>query len=170
MKLFDSLFGKKEDSLNERAEKLVTAAKIQAVASFVPMLDKFPFLSKVKPTDWDFFITVAGVFIASSILEQLRLDNKRKESLMDIVSNNLLEWNSDGIAAFDDCKYLFEKVHEELSVTAEYQKDNKFLAADSLGMWVTWNLLQHKPENNDEINFSRTIGLITIHAFSNWWS
>ena len=52
------------DSLDGMARSLVTAVNIFAIGSYVQTRDKFPELESVTPEDWDFFVTVAGVFVA----------------------------------------------------------------------------------------------------------
>jgi hypothetical protein len=120
MKLFDNLFSNRQNALNEKAKKLVYTANAFAVSLFVPTLDKFPILSEIDTKNWDFIITVASVFIASTRLSQLKLDNKQEECLMDLVARSLNEWDPDGIGAFNDCKNLFEKEYDQLAELSDY--------------------------------------------------
>jgi hypothetical protein len=170
MKLFDNLFSNRQNALSEKAEKLVYTANAFAVSLFVPTLDKFSILSEIDTKNWDFIVTVASVFIASNRLRQLKLDNKQEEYLMDLVARSLNEWDPDGIGAFNDCKNLFEKEYYQLAASSGYQKDNKFLAADALGIWIVWNLFQRQPKSSDEINLLRVIGSTVISAFFSWWN
>ncbi len=109
MKLFDNLFSNRQNALNEKTKKLVYTANAFAVSLFVPTLDKFPILSEIDTKNWDFIITVASVFIASTRLSQLKLDNKQEECLMDLVARSLNEWDPDGIGAFNDCRICLKK-------------------------------------------------------------
>lgn len=169
MKFIDKLFGPKEDPLVKQAENLVSAAKIFAVSFFVPTLDRFPILSEVDPKHWDFIVTVAGVFIAASRLNDLRLDSKREEIVMVIVAKKLNEWDPDGIRAFEDCKHLFEMEYDRLATSLEYQQNNRFLAADALGIWIVWNLFKRQPQCDEEAKLVRVIGASVTHAFFSWW-
>ncbi len=107
MGILSRLFKTKEDPLQNQAAALVPAAGINATSMFVPHLDKFPFLREVDVEHWDFILTVAGVFMAASRLNSLRLGDIRQESLMETVAESLVEWNPDGIRGFEDCMDLF---------------------------------------------------------------
>lgn len=169
MNFIKKLFGPKQDTLIERAEKTVSAANIFAVSSFVPTLDRFPILSKVDPKQWDFIVSVAGIFIAASRLNDLRLDSKREEIVMDIMAKKLNEWDPDGIKAFEDCKHLFEMEYDRLAVSLEYQQDKRFLSADALGIWIVWNLFKRQAQSDEEVNLVRVIGTSVTSAFFDWW-
>jgi hypothetical protein len=169
VKFIDKLFGSKEDILAKQAEKLVRSANIFAVSFFVPTLDHFPILSEVGTKHWDFIVSVAGVFIATSRLNDLRLDSKREEIVLDIVAKELNEWDPDGIRAFEDCKHLFEMEYDRLAVSLEYQQNNRFLAADALGIWIVWNLFKRQPQRDEEVKLVRVIGTSVINAFFSWW-
>ena len=70
---------KTDDPLRAQAERLVSSAIISATSMFVPAVDQHPLLKPVKPESWDFFVTVAGVFIAASRLQNLHLSDNRKQ-------------------------------------------------------------------------------------------
>ena len=89
MGIFSGLFRPKEDPLRKQAATLVPAAKINATSMFVPLLDEFPFLREADVEHWDFILTVAGVFMGASRLNNLRLGDAREESLMKIVADSL---------------------------------------------------------------------------------
>ena len=160
---------KSKNALIKQAETLVSAANILAVSSFVPTLDRFPILSKVDPKHWDFIVSVAGVFIAASRLNNLRLKSDQEDLLMEIVAKKLNEWDPDGIRALEDCKSLFEIEYDRLKASSEYQKDNRFLSSDALGIWIVWNLFARQPQSDKEVNLVRIIGSSVTHAFFDWW-
>ena len=64
MSFFRRLLGERQDPLLERAGTLVQAAHINAVGMFTPLLERFPSLQRVDTEQWDFVLTVAGVFMA----------------------------------------------------------------------------------------------------------
>jgi hypothetical protein len=169
MGFIDKLFGHKEDTLTKQAKNLVSAANVFAVSLFVPTLDRFSILSEIKPKHWDFIVSVAGVFIAATRLNSLRLDSKREEILMDIVTKEFNTWDPDGIRAFEDCKQLFEMEYDRLSTLSEYQKDNHSLASDALGIWIVWNVFGRQPQSDEEVELVRVIGSAVTHAFFGWW-
>lgn len=160
---------KSKNALIKQAETLVSAANIFAVSSFIPTLDRFPILSKVDPKHWDFIVSVAGVFIAASQLNNLRLKSDQEDLLMKIVAKKLNEWDRDGIRVFEDCKSLFETEYDRLKASSEYQKDNRFLSTDALGIWIVWNLFARQPQRDKEVNLVRIIGSSVTHAFFDWW-
>ena len=166
MALIEKLFGSKRDPLNERADTLVSAAQINAVGSFRPLADKFQFLGDVKLQDWDFFVTVAAVFMGATRLNNLRIDEAREDKLMEIVAGRLDEWNKDGIRGFEDCKRLFESEFDRLTQAGH---DSRFVASDSVGKWIVWNVLGRAPESDDECLLVRAIGAMVTHAVFDWW-
>ena len=68
-----NLFGEKQDPLLKRAGDLVPFAEINAIGMFTPMLGRFTILHQVKTEQWDFVLTVAGVFMAATRLTNLNL-------------------------------------------------------------------------------------------------
>jgi hypothetical protein len=89
MGLISRLLGKPDDYLDRQARSLVDAAKVQATGSYLPLLDRFPVLGDVRPEHWDFFVTVAGVFIAVTRLNKLDLPEQREDHLLEIVTQVL---------------------------------------------------------------------------------
>jgi hypothetical protein len=161
------LFGEKEDPLLERAATLVEAAQAHAVGMFTPLIDRFPILRKVDIERWDFILTVAGVFMAATRLNNLRLGDAREEKLMGVVAERLNEWKPGGIRGFDDCKGLFEEEFDRLNAAGH---DPRFVASDAVGNWIVRNVLGHVPETNEECMLVRSAGTLTTYAFFDWWA
>jgi hypothetical protein len=70
--------------------------------------------------------------------------------------------------AFEDCKAMFERNYKALKAI---DHDPKFIAADSLGMWIAWNVLERKPgDTEQERQFVRVVGGAVVHSFFSWWS
>jgi hypothetical protein len=166
MSLISKLLGKSEDPLDRQAGSLVSAAQVHATASYIPTLQRFPIVGTVPAEQWDFFVTVAGVFVAATRLNSLRLPEAREHRLMDRVGTDLNEWSSDGIRAFEDCKALFEQEFDRLT---GLRHDPQFTTADALGLWIVWNLLRRRPTTDENIGLVRGIGALTTHAFFAWW-
>lgn len=156
----------KQDPLQKQANSLVSAAAINATSLFVLLLDKFPFLEKVDVEHWDFIVTVAGVFVGASRLNNLHVGDAREEMLMETVAEHLVEKYQDGIRAFEDCKHLYETEYDRLAATGP---DPAFLASDAVGKWIVWNVLGRAPESHDECTLVHTIGGMITHAFFDWW-
>lgn len=155
------------DRLEEQAAKLVPAASLHAVGMYEPLLERSPLTGEIAPDDWDFFATVAGVFIAATRLNNLRVTEEREARLLEIVARDLGDWNPNGLQAFEDCKSLFEKEYDRLSAAGH---DPQFTAADALGIWLVWNLLGRQPQTDDEVMLVRSAGALITHAFFNWWA
>lgn len=167
MSFLRRLLGETQDPLLERAGNLVQAAHINAVGMFTPLLERFPILKRVDTEQWDFVLTVAGVFMAASRLNNLRLGDTREERLMEIVADRLNRWKPDGIRAFEDCKGLFEKEFHRLTAAAH---EPRFVAADAVGIWIVWNVLGRSPQTDEECQLVRATGTLATHAFFDWWN
>jgi hypothetical protein len=150
------------DPLFEQASRLVTVAHTQAAASNFALLSEFPILESVPLESWDFFVTVAGVFVATTRLASF--PEEREAQLTTQVVANLNEWSPRGLAGLRDCEAFFERTCEGLSKV----KDPNFIAADSLGMWIVWNVLERRPAFED-MGLVRAIGGLTIARFCDWW-
>jgi hypothetical protein len=165
---FRGLFGRKGDPLQGQAETLVDAARINATGFFIPLLDKFPILRDADIGRWDFFLTIAGVFIAATRLRNLNLETAREEHLMAIVSDRLVAWDSaHGLAAFEDCKSFFERTFDGLTDTGH---EPRYVASDSIGAWIIWNIFDRAPKTEEERQLTRAAGVMIVHVFHNWWS
>ena len=168
MRFFRKLRRGKDDGLRESAERLVPSASVNAAAMFVPMLDQHPLLKKVNPEQWDFLLTVAGVFMAATRLQKAQLGDDRKQELMDVVARGLAHWSpKNGIRGFEDCKAMFKGNFDALT---SIQHEPRFIASDAIGMWIVWNLLQRPPEAEEARKLARAAGASVVHTFFSWWS
>jgi hypothetical protein len=145
---------------------LVSAANISAIGMFTPLLDKFPLLRPIDIKHWDFILTIAAVFMASSRLNNLHLGDAREEALMEVIAERLDQWQPDGTHAFEDCKKLYESEYDRLAATGH---EKRFLASDSVGKWIVLNVFGRAPQSDDECMLVRAAGAMVTHAFFNWW-
>ena len=157
----------KTDPLLNKAESLVKAAHIGAGGMFTALLDHSPFLRKVDIEHGVFILTVAGVFIAASRLNNLSLSDDRIDGIMEVVSEHLNQWDPDGIQAFEDCKGLFESEFDRL--TQAGHDEPSFVASDSLGIWIVLNVLERRPQTDKELKLIRVAGAMVTTAFFAWW-
>jgi hypothetical protein len=165
---FRGLFGTRPDPLTRQAEILVEAARINAIGSFVPLLDEFPLLQEANPEHWDFILTIAGVFIAATRLRNLHLDHAREDKLSDIISEYLYKSNSSqGASGFDDCKSFFERTYDALEKSGH---EPRFTASDAIGSWIIWNVLSRAPETEEEQRLMRAVGMLITHRLYDWWN
>ncbi len=154
------------DSFVLRARVLVQGCKIVAIPS-IPVLSKqFPLLDAIDRENWDFILTVAGVFIATSRLEQLNLSNSRKQAVLNVIADSLNQWHPDGRYAFEDCKALFEDEFDRLRTEGE---EELYIGSDALGLWIVWNILGHEPQNEEEARLQRAVGVLVIGALLDFW-
>ena len=168
MRFFQNLGRGKDDPLRGQAERLVSSASVSAVTMFLPMLDQHPLLKRVNPEQWDFLLTIAGVFMAATRLQNLHLRDDRQRELMEVVAHGLTDWNPEnGIRGFEDCKAMFERTFDALT---KIQREPRFIASDSIGSWIVWNLLGRPPEAEEERKLVRAVGVSVVHAFLSWWS
>ena len=166
MSFLRGLFGEKLDPLLDRAADLVQAAQMNAVGMFTPLLERFPILRQADTEHWDFIVTVAGVFMAATRLNNLRLGDRREEKLMEVVAERLNQWKAGGIRGFEDCKGLFEREFDRLDAAGH---DPRFVASDAVGKWIVWNLLGRPPQTDEECMLVRATGTMVTHAFFDWW-
>jgi len=145
---------------------LVTQASTAAVSIFLPMADRFSFLTDVQTDDWDFFLTVACIFGSALHLSSTAFSSEDKVRLRGRILTTLDKWNAQGASAFLDCERLFWKTHDSLSRGGH---DTTFLNPDSLGTWVAWNLLGRAPQSESELQFTRTVGLLSLDILNAFW-
>jgi|SRR6516162_1059258 hypothetical protein len=168
MKLFQKLGRRKTDPLRGKAERLISSAAVNATTMFLPMLDRHPVLKTVNPTQWDFLVTIASVFMAATRLQNLKLSDDRQQELMGVVARDLADWGPEnGIRGFEDCKAMFERNFDALT---SIQHEPQFIASDAVGMWIVLNLLQRSPETDEELKLVRAVGVSVVHTFFSWWS
>lgn len=169
MSILSRLFSNADDKLETRAKELVSLANVSTVTMFGPLFNQYPQLGKARTEDWDFFATVAFVFMAATRLNALSIPDAKNEALMEIVASELSAWNGNGIRAFGDCQDMFDKQYEVLSSLPEYA-DERFLGSDALGIWVIWNVLQRDPINEVDMPLVRSSGALITHSAFNWWT
>jgi len=167
MDMLRRLLGKKHDPLMERADTLVQMANVNAVGAFTPMLGEFPLLRETDTENWDFILTVAGVFMAATRLRNLRVGEAREQKLMNVVYERFTGWDAkNGIRAFEDCKSFFASNFDTLTKRGH---EPQFVASDAIGLWIVWNVLGRAPQSEKEGSLVRTVGVLVTHAFFNWW-
>lgn len=151
----------------ERARALVSVANIAAISQFVPLLDHCPALRQVKPEQWDFIGTIAGVFVAVTRLHTNdHIEEGRKVHMMEVIQSEMIKYDADALRAFIDCKKLFEQVHTRLTDAGE---NPRFIGTDSLGNWIVLNLLGQLPEREIGGQLIRVAGGIVVHNLSEYW-
>ncbi len=156
------------DSLQPQAERLVSAAKVVATTSFVPLLNDFPCLRKCNVENWDFFATAAATCVGiNNLLEKISADQFRSLYNAAILPE-LQRWSPQGQDAVLDCQTFIKRIEDANQLDGE-ENNTTLLATDALGMWVFWNLFQRQPAD-EESNAARAIGQIIASQFQDWWN
>jgi hypothetical protein len=156
------------DPLTKQAETLVQAANAKAITAFVALLDKFPLLKSVDTKQWDFVLTIAGVFIAVTRLSNLKLGEHREEELLMKVSAALDQWDAaNGIRGFEHCKSVYERNYDLLTNSGH---ERRFITSDAIGWWIFWMLFEaHQGGSEKERELIRVVGVMVTNAFFDWW-
>jgi hypothetical protein len=134
------------------------------VASYSSFVEQFPFLSEVSDDDWDFYLIVGLAFGATLKTQDLNIDALQRDKLKESILSALIEWKSDGEAAFFDCETLFRKTHQKLT-----NYNSQYPTADALGYWIVFNLLKRPPQQENEKEFMRTAGLWSLGVLGSFW-
>ena len=153
--------------LFESGKKLPSAAKILSVNSYTQFLDKFGVIGQIEPKQWDFVLTIAGIFVAISQLNHENISDRDKNTLLDEITKGAIEIYPDFIEACEDCRNFVDRTYDGLK--KECQGNEQFLFSDSLGGWVVWNLFGHASVGSKEKNLIRSIGIFLVQSFISWW-
>lgn len=166
MSLLGRLLGRQDPRL-KRARDLAQVSRLFANPMKMALAERFPVLFDVEGEQWDFVVTVAFVFLATSRLGQIGLTDYQKQPLLDAIEAGLIHWDQSAPRAFDDCKTLFEREYDRLAAN---KRDPRFLASDALGLWVFWNLFKRPPHDNNDAELLRALGVSVVGAVFNYWN
>jgi hypothetical protein len=168
LKIFEKIFGPSK-KLSQRAEILVSTANLHGISSYTPLSEQYKAIKKVNPSNWDYVITVAGIYVAILKLGSLKINSISREKVTLAIIDNLNKWNTSGLDALEDCKTVFSKEYERLESIDSYREDSRFIVADALGVWIFLNLFQEMPRLHEDYNLSRALGIMSINNFTSWW-
>lgn len=133
MSFLSKLFGAPKDPLLDNALKVVPAAHMMARTMYLPMIDKDPRLRSVDVKLWDFFMGLAGVFVALRALEKSGLDASRQLKLRSVILKSLREWRPSADRGLEDCRRFVEAEWQKLA-NGGHALGN--LLAVAVGIWV----------------------------------
>ncbi|MFQ5903563.1 MAG: hypothetical protein ACE5JO_07730 [Candidatus Binatia bacterium] len=170
MSLFSKFQRSRSADVGSQAKRLVAASQILATDSYTDVAKRFDLVHDVPTDRWDFILTIAGVFIAVSRLEETSLSDSQKHELSEVVATDLTKWDSKAVAAFEDCREFFNRTYDGSASESPYKDDPTYLATDALGSWIVWNLFDHAPEATQERQLVRVLGGLATHSFFRWWS
>jgi len=158
------------DPLEEKAKMIVSGARLASIGVSTPLItrmsESIPDLRKVDLGDWDFFLTVATVFMATIRLGSMGFSEDRIDRLMAIVSRELDESVPNGIRGYEDCRMHFE---EEAHRLAEAGHEPAYLVQDAVGIWIAGNLLGRRPQTDVECGLVRVTGELVLHLSGGCW-
>jgi hypothetical protein len=140
-----------------------------ATSSYTTSAAKFPTIWRIDTRHWDFILATGGVFVGISQLNHESLSEHTKDSILDIVSEAVTAWQTDGPKAIEDCRQFVGRTYDGLESLPEYSRVPQFLFSDSLGGLVVWNLFGHAPSTEEETRLVRVLGGMLVHSFMYWW-
>jgi len=165
MNFLKKLFSKK-DPFEKRAHDLALISKTIAKGHWLALSERYNFIYNFSDSDWDFFVTVAKVTMATSQLSG-KIDKEREIYLLDIILAELRKWHCSSEGALNDCQDFMIRNMERLKSLGENNPD--VLWYSSIGTWIAWNLLKRKPESRDECEFVMLIGKMVIDYANGYW-
>ena len=124
----------------------VKRVNIAVITALVPFTDKYPVLkellnkSKNPSSDWDFYMTVAGV--GSYLLTNKVSDTKHKDLLTELV-----EIDKQSVVALNNFT-MFVKNNKNGSIDLKA----------SVGFWVLWNIKGEQPTQEESQELAPAIG------------
>ncbi len=150
--------------LIEKAEILVTMATSIAIASLTSAEQNLELPETITEDveNWNFFVTVAGVFAALYTLGK-KVSDRIFETVGITVFENLADWNPQGSGAFADCQQFVEN-----SLNSARDEQIELTAADAIGMWLLCNLYGRFP-SPEESAAARPLGGFLLDTFAEWW-
>jgi hypothetical protein len=155
------------DPLEVPAKRLVWAARSLATSSFTQVASRFPFVAEYKPHDWDFFVAAGGVSVALNALLK-RVQPDRFKSVYAVIVPDLHQWDPQSEYAIVDCQRFVRRTLNEVTSQPTSAELPRYLAVDSLGIWVLWNLMRREPTDK-EAQAARSVGGLLAQSFDSWW-
>ena len=163
-------FSKRRKELTKKAGLLFPSVTLVSKTLFFNLKEKFSVLQTIEEKEWDFYFRVGAIWAATIGLQRLETVNSRtKSSLSKIYGQTIKDWNNNWNLAFEDCGKFFYKTIEKTENISEYELNPTFRISDAIGSWIVWNLLNHRPASQEELNLIRPIGLLTTEEFIIWW-
>jgi hypothetical protein len=155
------------NKLIKNAEDLPLIANTLVVDLYTDLLKDYPIIEEIKPDHWDFVLTIAGSFVAVSLLDYEKTSEYVNNAIFDVVNKAGIKIYPDFVEVLEDCRSFVNNTYDSLATSQQY--DSKFLFLDSLGIWIVWNLFGHEPSNNYESNLIRILGGFIVHSFVSYW-
>ena len=153
MAILKNLFCK-TDPLEAKAGNLVSVSHVMATQRFIRLIDRYKFLERCSPQDWDFFATIATVQVALIRLTS-EVSNDQFKRLVSIIVAQVQKLDRQGEGALADCqRFAIRNGPEEITL--------------ALGLWVLSNVLRREP-TDEEMQAAPVIGGALAEPFFDWW-
>jgi hypothetical protein len=146
--------------MKESKYNLVWGADLSAISLYRSILNKFPVVGNIDLKRWDFYITIANVWVAVTALDNTDYSETKKQELQKIVIKDLIEKYPDGVRALNDCTDLINRT---------LSGNEGISQGDALGCWIVWNLFNRTDLSEEERQIIRVLGDISIESFRSWW-
>jgi len=147
------------DPLADNVEQLVGAARAVAENSFLPMLEKHPFLEGVGAEEWKFVVTGAAIYIALEDLRfQIRSHPDRFGKLLRLLGPPLAHWSTQGEACIMNCKSFVAKTTTNAQVSPSI----------AVGTWILMSTLERQPTAQEIVAAPEICAFVAGH-FSGFW-
>jgi hypothetical protein len=129
--------------------------RLVATASYIPLLDRYPILGRIKLDQWDVVFTVAAVHAVLFLRAKTEADYHRFTQGLESIHPHAFD-------ALEDCSKF---VARTLSAVERDASAPKVMAAlgFALGSWIIWNSFGRQP-SEEENDFSSAIGNLVICA------
>lgn len=113
-------------------------------------------------------LTIASTFIAIRNLPVSYniLGKIVRYRLARIIGKDMKNLSYISFTAYNHCSFLFDTEYTRL-INNNYTESEATIQA--VGLWIMWEILNRKPETEDEINMIPMAGNLIIKAFQEYW-
>ena len=164
----------------KRADSFVSHAKLFAVGSWKPFLERKPHLWQAicehgrkelsfeeKCLKWDFLLMVAMAWWAINSAK-IEIPEGEFPNIADTLERQLANWNPRSVSGFSDLnKFIkgYEPQYQNLVDLREVTDFTKVL----VGTWVVWNLT-NKAKLDDEAEVASLLGNLVYKSIAGYWN
>lgn len=141
----------------EKTNKLIKSAHTYAIATYIPLLDKYPELEAVANSNlltfWGYLTTIACVGTAFMEIADT-VPEKDQPEIAYAVQKKLNDWQSDSYNVMVDfAKYVKRLVDSGVEVP------------DAIGGWIWVNLEKHDQSNQKLKELASTLKLVRVLGY-----
>ena len=159
------------EELDTAVERLMEGAVALPPQLLPPLAERYPFLETVAPGDWDFFFSIAALYVAFAAAHG-HLDRERMAHLRERLQAKLGEADAQPAVAeraFDLIHALFEKNLDYALEAAESPAQRQHWLEYTVGLWVVANCLALEEIPRAYEEGTHVVGKIAVARFSPWF-